>query len=111
MDAELYVGRVLDDEGLRGDLNDTDATALVDRLVVLVGEIARTAKTEDEAWARVTTLCQSGRAIARSVSRFESGDQAEARRIAESAHLSWPAQDPTSATNLLRHFLAQLIAA
>jgi hypothetical protein len=64
MDAEPYVNRILDDEGLVGDLEGDAAEKLVGWLVQSAEQLAANANTDAEARAAVAKLCQRGREIA-----------------------------------------------
>ncbi len=108
MDAEPFVSRILEDEGIRGDLDDDEATALNERLIALVTEAAATAKSAEQLWPKVTSLCQTARAIAKSVSAFRDGDPVQAQRIAAENKLAWPANPPESAGSLMSQFLSRI---
>jgi hypothetical protein len=64
MDAEPYVNRILDDEGLVGDLEGDAAEKLVGWLVKSAERLAANATTDAEARAAVEKLCQRGRELA-----------------------------------------------
>lgn len=64
MNAEPYVQRVLDDEGLVGDLAGDAAERLVAWLVKSAEHAAHQAKTDAGARAAVQTICRRGRELA-----------------------------------------------
>lgn len=64
MNADPYVSRILDDEGLVGDLEGDAAERLVGWMVKSAERLAAAAKTDAEARDAVAKLCQRGREIA-----------------------------------------------
>lgn len=64
MNAEPYVSRILDDEGLVGDLEGDAAEKLVGWMVKAAERLASAAKTDAEARDAVAKLCKRGREIA-----------------------------------------------
>lgn len=64
MKAEPYVQRILDDEGLIGDLAGDAAEKLVAWLVKSAEHLAGQAKTDAEAKSAVAALCRRGRELA-----------------------------------------------
>jgi hypothetical protein len=64
MNAEPYVSRILDDEGLVGDLEGDAAEQLVGWLVHSAERIASRARTDAIARSAIDGLCRRGRAIA-----------------------------------------------
>lgn len=65
MDAQPLIGRILDDEGLTGDLEGDDAERLVGWLIVRARQIAAKAKSEAAGQSDVEALCRRGREIAK----------------------------------------------
>jgi len=61
VDAQPLIERVLDDEGLIGDLDEAAAEALVKRLVAEVERIAATADSMAAARAQVADLVRNAR--------------------------------------------------
>jgi hypothetical protein len=61
VDAQPLIERVLDDEGLTGDLDEAAAEALVKRLVAEVERIAATADNMAAARAQVAELVRNAR--------------------------------------------------
>ncbi len=101
MNTELIVGRVLDDEGLIGDLDESEAQQLIEWAVKQAEQIASAAASEKQALARVEKLCGQGRAIARLVTLFCHDDQKGAERLAKAENLPWPiAAKPTASAAL-----------
>jgi hypothetical protein len=64
MNPEPYVNRVLDDEGLVGNLEGDAAEKLVAWLVQSAERVARHAADDSAARAAVEKICERGRAIA-----------------------------------------------
>ena len=64
MNAEPYVQRILDDEGLIGDLSGDAAEKLVAWLVKSAESLAARAGTDAEARSAVAALCRRGRELA-----------------------------------------------
>jgi hypothetical protein len=85
MDAEPYVNRILDDEGLVGDLEGDAAEKLVGWLVKSAGKLAANAKTDAEARAAVANLCQRGREIAAEAAKEPSPISALTEMLAKEA--------------------------
>jgi len=61
MNPELFVSRILDDEGLTEDLDEEAAAKLVGWLVRQVERIAADADSEAAAWQAVEQLCRRAR--------------------------------------------------
>jgi hypothetical protein len=66
MPPEPYVNRILDDEGLVGDLESEAAQRLVAWLVRSAEHLAGQAPSDAIARAAIEALCQRGREIAKS---------------------------------------------
>ena len=64
MDAQPYVSRILDDEGLVGDLEGDAAEQLVGWLVHSAERMAGRARTDAIARSAVDALCRRGREFA-----------------------------------------------
>jgi hypothetical protein len=64
MNAEPYVSRILDDEGLVGNLEGDAAEQLVGWLVHSAERIASRARTDAIARSAIEALCRRGREIA-----------------------------------------------
>jgi hypothetical protein len=64
MNPELYVSRILDDEGLVGDLEGDAAEQLVGWLVHSAERMASRARTDAIARSAIEGLCRRGREIA-----------------------------------------------
>ena len=69
MNAEPYVNRILDDEGLVGDLEGDAAEKLVGWLVKSAERLATNAKTDAEARSAIAALCKRAREIAAQAAR------------------------------------------
>jgi hypothetical protein len=61
MDAEMLVGRILEDEGLVEGLDEEAATVLVEWMVQQAEEIAARNDKQERAMAEVETLCKDVR--------------------------------------------------
>lgn len=106
MQAEMFVSRVLDDEGLIDGLDEDEAGLLVEWLVQRTERIAASAKQEVDAWKQVEMLCKRGRAIARLVVlACQKNDQAGAAQLAERERLPWPPPAAADAHQVLQHIL------
>ena len=103
LDAEPLVGRILDDEGLTGDLDEPEAAALVTWLVANAEHIAATVKTMPEAQKQVAALARVGRAIAAATIHRDPA-------TAKAAGLPWPPTNAESPAEVLAWLLKQLDA-
>ncbi len=103
LDAELLVGRILDDEGLTGDLGEAEAAALVKWLVAKVERIATTAKSMPEAQKQVAELARTGRAMAAVSSKRDPV-------AAKATGLPWPPPNAKSPAAVLAWLVNQLDA-
>lgn len=100
MDSELYVQRLLDDEGLTSDLDEGDATKLLAGLTQRVEDAVRR-RTASDAW--VNQLAQRGRVIAQIVALVR-GDRIDAaKQLACTHQFRWPSALP----NFVEQLLAQ----
>jgi thymidine phosphorylase len=95
MNRELLIGRILEDENIRGDLTDDAAEPLMEWLVQQAEAIIDQCKSETDARKQIDALCQRGRAIARFVTLARE-NPAEAARVAEAEHLPWPLKVPAA---------------
>jgi hypothetical protein len=100
MDPELYVQRLLDDEGLTSDLDEADAMALLAGLTQRVEEAVRQ-RTANDAW--VNQLAQRGRIVAQIVALARAHQWDAAKQLARTHQLRWP----TKTENLVAELLAQ----
>lgn len=89
MNRELLIGRILEDEGIRGDLSDNAAQALIDWLVHQAEAVIAKTKSEAKARKEIDTMCQRGRTIAKFVTQTKD-DQAAAALLAKAERLPWP---------------------
>ena len=89
MNRELLVGRILEDEGLRGDLADDAAEPLIDWLVQQAETVISQSKSQAAARKQIDTLCERGRLIAQFVTQAKD-DPAAAAVLAKAEHLPWP---------------------
>jgi hypothetical protein len=69
MNAEPYVNRILDDEGLVGDLEGDAAEQLVGWLVHAAERIASRSRTDAIARSAIEGLCRRGKEIAAAAAR------------------------------------------
>jgi hypothetical protein len=91
MDAELLVSRVLDDEGIPGDLDEKEASQLVNWTVSKAETIAKqTGKDETKAEDEVAALCRFARKVSQIVSSARDGEEEKAKALAQQLQLSWP---------------------
>lgn len=98
MNAELLVNRVLDDEGLAGDLEGSAAEALVGWAVKQAEQIAARVKTGKDGLKQVEAMCRQARAIARvSAALCHQKDEAAAAALAKKDGLPWPVADAATA--------------
>ena len=89
MNRELLIGRILEDESLRGDLDDDAAEPLIAWLVKRAEAVISRSKSESAARQAIDALCQRGRLIARFVNQAQA-DPAAAARLAQAEKLAWP---------------------
>lgn len=106
MQAEAFVSRVLDDEGLIDGLDEPEAQRLVAWLVKRVEDIAAKASKEADAWKRIEELCRRGRAIGQLVAlHCYEHDAGAAAVLAKEQKLPWPL--PAEPQQALQHILNQ----
>ena len=89
MNRELLIGRILEDEGLRGDLADDVAQPLIDWLVQQAERAISQSKSQAAARKQIDALCERGRQIAEFVTQAKD-DPAAAALLAKAEHLPWP---------------------
>lgn len=106
MDADPFVSRILDDEGLTADLDEPEAAILIESLLARVKSLAAKANTEADAWPRIERLCQSAHHIAAAVALTLDGNWAESEQRVRSAGLEWPSTPSHHPAELLRQLLA-----
>jgi hypothetical protein len=95
MQAEMLVGRILDDEGITSGLEDPEARLLVEWLVNRAEEIAASATSEKEAWGQVEQLCKRARAIRQFVNLWcRTKNGAAAFQLAAAERFAWPLPSP-----------------
>ncbi len=95
MDADLFVSRVLDDEGLTDGLNDPEARMLIEWLVAEVEIIAGELDSERAIWREVEDLCRRIRGIRRFVSLWcHRQDHGAAAQLAGAERFAWPLPPP-----------------
>lgn len=82
MDPELFVGRILDDEGIVADLDEAEATKLVSWLVARAVTTAEASTDEEEAGENVAELARLGRGMARCVALWRDQGIEPAQRYA-----------------------------
>jgi hypothetical protein len=90
MDPEQYVGRILDNEGLAGDLDDPERTVLVEGLVARVADAVGAAESETAADAAVSKLAAFGRAAAKVVAAWRGDGPEAAAAVAKANKLPAP---------------------
>lgn len=97
MNAEILVNRVLDDEGLAGDLGEKAAEALVGWTVKQAEKIAASAANEKAGQKQLEGVCRKARAIGRLVTTLcQKKDSTGAAAIAKQEGLPWPVADATA---------------
>lgn len=110
MDAEPFLERILDDEGLRGDLDDPAATLLIDWLTTRVRGLVAAASSESAAAKAVNALARRGRAISRFVTLWCGQAEPEAMQTFQHQQgVAWslPASTEREQLAVLRHILKQ----
>lgn len=105
MDAELAVSQILEDEGLTSDLDEAEATALVQWLCAEVKTIAGKAATDEAGWKLIKARKQLARKIAKTVALFRDEGPDKASQYAKQEQLPWPASPPAQAKQLLDQLL------
>lgn len=94
MQAERFISRILDDEGLTDGLTDPEARLFIEWLVERVEAIADKNGNEPAAWKQVEALCKRARAIRRFVSLWcHRGDRGAATQLAGAERFPWPLPD------------------
>lgn len=91
MNLELFISRVLDDEGLTAGLDEAAAQALVAALVKRVEAIVEATASEAAAWKQVEALCKRGRIARKLLSALsQDHDDVAAAALARAEGLPWP---------------------
>ncbi len=105
MSAESLVERILEDEGLTSDLDEAEATVLINWLVKRAEAVCaadpKTAETE------VGNLRRFGRSVSRVVATWRDEGASEAGEKARKAKLPWPPKNAATAGDVLNWLLAQ----
>ena len=87
MDADPLIQRILDDEGLTGDLLEAEAEKLNDWLIARAKHLAHAGRTLAEASRDLDAICRKAHAAGKVLAAWrEHGDPAG---IAKSAGLKW----------------------
>jgi hypothetical protein len=107
MDPSPFLDRILDDEGLTGDLDEAEATVLVRALVERVRAIAAGSADRGAVHTRVQALVGRARQIAAVVAATRDHGTTEGRAVAARHGLRWPAGATTPAA-VLEGLLAEL---
>lgn len=110
MDAEPLLERILDDESVRGDLDDEAAMLLLDWLAARVRKLADTTSSEAAARKEVDALARRGRAISRLVVTWCSkAERSKLDEIQRQAGVAWSLPDPAQRESVavLRSILEQ----
>lgn len=108
MQAEMFVSRVLDDEGLVDGLGEDEAGLLVEWLVQRTERIAASARQEADAWKQVEALCKRARSITRLVTlACHDNDKIGAAQLAGRDRLPWPLPAGADAHQVLQHILSK----
>lgn len=97
MDAEMLVGRVLDDEALTDGLFDPEAKQLIEWMVSQVEAICQRTENAAAASTCVESLCRRARGIRRFLTLWcHRHDHAAATQFVATERYGWPL--PTSET-------------
>jgi hypothetical protein len=106
MNRALLVGRILEDEGIRGDLTDDAAQILVEWLVHQAEAVIGKSKSESAARKEIDALCLGGRAIAQLVGTAKN-DSVSASALAKAERLPWPlpGEETNDEVTLMRRVL------
>lgn len=102
MDAAPLLDRVLDDEGLTANLDEAEATLLVQTLSARVRKLAISARDEATARREVDDICRTARKVSDVVATFRDAGEATARTTAGRYGFRWPAGVNTPAELLTR---------
>jgi hypothetical protein len=81
MDAKPLVERILNDEGLTSDLDEAEATVLLQDLTTRARLIAASARDLPAAMSRVEALCRSARDVVRRVGEATQAGEAPASAL------------------------------
>lgn len=107
MNPAPLLDRLLDDEGLTGDLDEPEAGTLVSALADRVRAIAANAKDVQAARRMVDELCRRGRQVAAVVAAVRDQGPVAVRELADRHGLPWPT-DATRPATLLAGLLKAL---
>lgn len=105
MNAEPFVSRILDDEGLTDGLDEPQAGQLVSWLVRQAEGVARDAKSEAAAWNEIDRLCRRARAVRQFVLLWCAGQDSAAADVAAEEGLGALPKGTRDPRAVLDHFL------
>lgn len=108
MDAEQFVGRILDDEGIAGDLDESLSMPLIEWLVGRATNAVATAKTEDDAETQVAAIAITGRNIAKVVAAWQTDGPTGAATTAKDRGCPVPPGSLKSAADVLKWLQTQV---
>lgn len=89
MNRELLIGRILEDESLRGDLTGDAGHALIEWLVREAEKVISKSKSQSKAGEQIDSLCRRGQQIARFVTLVRD-DPTAAAELAKTEKFPWP---------------------
>lgn len=104
MDPTPFLERVLDDEGLRADLDDQEGMLLVQSLIERIKQMANAGQCDA---VRVEDLCRRARSVARTVAVTRDEGEAAGRAAAAASGLRWPSQ-AANLGQLVQEFMRQI---
>ena len=110
MAGEHFIERLLEDEGLVGDLDDAEASRLVETLTNRALFACQRSKTVADAEVAVGRIRQFGRDVSEVVSTWRDEGPARAAELAKQHKLPWPPPNATTPADVLRWLLQYLPA-
>jgi hypothetical protein len=105
MAGEQFIERLLEDEGVVGALDDTEASLLVETLTDRALRACQRAKTVAEAEVAVGRIRQFGRDVSEVVSTWRDDGPDKAAELAKRNKLPWPPTNAKTPADVLRWFL------
>lgn len=106
MSEEMFINRILEDEGLTSNLDEAEVDVLNPWLIGHAKNFAKSKRAEAEKLQRLEWLCQQGRNIARLVAQFRDGaDHTKLVEQARQGGVPWPEHPRLDSVQLLKTIL------
>ncbi len=107
MSGEHYIERLLEDEGLVGALDDTEASLLIETLTARALNACKRAASDADAESAISAIRRYGRGVSRVVSTWRDEGAAKAAEVARQNQLPWPPTLANAPGDVLQWLLDQ----